>query len=147
MTANTFESYGAALLRISLGIVFLAHSAYLKLVVFSLPGTADFFVSIGLPALFAYLVFAAEVAGGVALILGYKTRMAAAALVPVALGATWVHADAGWLFTNPGGGWEYPLFLAIALAVQALIGSGAWALDAVKHTNRRSDDIQNAVSI
>lgn len=128
MTTNTSNHYGAMLLRISLGIVILAHSAYLKLVVFTLPGTAQFFTSIGLPGPLAYIVFTVEVIAGVALILGTYTRCAALALIPIALGATWAHFDAGWLFSNEGGGWEYPLFLSIALAVQALLGNGAYAL-------------------
>jgi putative oxidoreductase len=55
-----------------------------------------------------------------------NTRLAAAALLPVLAGATWVHWKNGWLFT--GGGWEYPLFLAVATVVQALVGDGAHAL-------------------
>ncbi len=128
MNANTSNNYGAMLLRISLGIVILAHSAYLKLVVFGLPGTAQFFTSIGLPSLLAYIVFTIEVICGIALVLGVCTRYAALALIPIALGATWAHFGAGWLFSNEGGGWEYPLFLSIALAVQALLGGGAYAL-------------------
>jgi putative oxidoreductase len=127
MNANTSNNYGAMLLRISLGIVILAHSAYLKLMVFTLPGTAQFFASIGLPGPFAYIVFIVEVITGVALIIGFYTRSAALALIPITLGATWAHFGAGWLFSNEGGGWEYPLFLTIALAVQALLGSGTYA--------------------
>ena len=119
---------GALLLRLALGTIFVAHSLYLKLVVFSLPGTAQFFESLGLPGLLAYLVFAGEAVGGMALLLGVFTRYAALALVPIALGATWVHLGAGWLFSNQGGGWEYPLFLALALVVQYLVGDGRLAL-------------------
>jgi len=120
--------YAALMLRIALGAMFLAHSLWLKLVVFTLPGTAQFFDSIGLPALLAYVVFAMETLGGIALILGLGARWVALALVPILLGATWAHAGNGWLFTNSGGGWEYPLFLTIAAAVQALLGDGAYAL-------------------
>jgi putative oxidoreductase len=130
--------YGALVLRVSLGVMFLAHSVYLKAVVFTLPGTAQFFQSIGLPGFLAYAVFAAEAAGGILLILGVKTRIVAALLVPVLIGATWAHAGNGWLFTNKDGGWEYPLFLAFATAAQALIGGGAFALtgDGVRHSSR-----------
>ena len=55
---------GAALLRVSLGAMFLAHSLVLKLLVFGLPGTAAYFGSIGLPPWTAYAVFAAEAVGG-----------------------------------------------------------------------------------
>lgn len=129
MDNRSLPDYGALVLRVTLGIMFLAHSVYLKAVVFTLPGTAQFFQSIGLPGPLAYVVFAAEAVGGVLLILGWRTRLVAAALVPVLLGATWAHWDAGWLFTNKGGGWEYPLFLSFAAAAQALLGSGAWALE------------------
>ena len=120
--------YAALLLRLALGVMFIAHGAYLKGVVFTLPGTAQFFESIGLPGFMAYVVFFMETAGGIALILGFHARIAAAALVPVLLGATWAHLGAGWLFTNQGGGWEYPLFLTVATGVQALLGGGAYAL-------------------
>jgi putative oxidoreductase len=120
--------FGALLLRVSLGVMFIAHSVYLKAVVFTLPGTAKFFESIGLPAPLAYATFAAEAIGGVLLIAGVKARWVALALVPVLAGATWAHAGSGWLFTNAGGGWEYPLFLTIAALAQALVGDGAYAL-------------------
>ncbi len=122
------EPIGALILRLSLGIVFIAHSMYLKLVVFTLPGTAQFFESIGFPGVLAYVVFVAEAAGGIALIAGAWTRVVALGLVPVALGATWTHFGAGWVFSNAGGGWEYPLFLVAALIVQFFIGGGALAL-------------------
>ncbi|HKJ16047.1 MAG TPA: DoxX family protein [Xanthomonadales bacterium] len=128
---------GALVLRLGLGIVFIAHSLYLKLVVFSLPGTAQFFESIGLPALLAYVVFVLESAGGIALLIGFRTRIVSIALLPVALGATWVHSEAGWLFTNDGGGWEYPLFLAVSLLTQSLIGDGALALK-LRHQRARA---------
>jgi putative oxidoreductase len=50
------------------------------------------------------------------------------ALIPILLGATWTHAGNGWLFSAEGGGWEYPLFLSVTAAVQALLGDGAFAL-------------------
>ena len=120
--------YAALVLRVSLGLMFIAHGVLLKLVVFSLPGTAQFFGSLGLPPALAYLVFAAEAIGGVALILGVQTRWVAAALIPVLLGATWVHAGNGWVFSNAGGGWEYPAFRIAASVVQILLGDGAHAL-------------------
>ncbi|MDP1520721.1 DoxX family protein [Porticoccus litoralis] len=129
---NTPTNYGTTLLRISLGVIYIAHSLYLKLVIFTLPGTAAFFESLGLPAFLAYATFAAEAIGGVALVLGYQARWAALALLPIALGATWAHSGAGWVFSNAGGGWEYPLFLAIATAVIALQGNGSLALQQEK---------------
>jgi putative oxidoreductase len=127
MNPSTPAAYATALLRVSLGVMFVAH-ALLKLLVFTLPGTAQFFGSLGLPGFLAYITFAAELAGGVLLILGVGTRWVALALVPFLLGATWAHAGNGWLFTAPNGGWEYPAFLTIATLVQALLGDGAYAL-------------------
>ena len=119
--------YATLLLRLSLGTMFVAH-ALLKLFVFTLPGTVQFFQSLGLPAALAYLTFAAELVGGVLLIAGLGTRWVAAALVPLLLGAAWVHLGNGWLFSAPKGGWEYPVFLAVAAMAQALLGDGALAL-------------------
>jgi putative oxidoreductase len=123
-----YEPYGPTLLRVALGVIFLAHSAYLKLVIFTLPGTVGFFASLGFPAILAYAVIAAEIVGGVALILGVLVRPTALVLAVISLGATWAHLGAGWLFTNEGGGWEYPLFLAVASVAQALMGPGALRL-------------------
>ena len=108
-------------------VAFIAH-ALLKYFVFTLPGTARFFASLGLPGFLGYATFAAELVGGILLIAGVKTRATSIALLPVLIGATWAHAGNGWLFTSPNGGWEYPAFWTIALVVQALLGDGAYAL-------------------
>ena len=120
---------GATITRIGLGAVLLAHSAWLKFFVFTLPGTAQYFASIGLPAFSAYAVFGIELVAGLALIAGWQTRLAALASVPVLLGATWAHAANGWLFTNANGGWEYPLLLAALAIAQVFLGPGAYALE------------------
>ncbi|MDH4110192.1 MAG: DoxX family protein [Gammaproteobacteria bacterium] len=127
MTTNDNAAWAALLLRVSLGIVFIAHGL-LKVFVFTLPGTMQFFASVGFPGWTAYLVAALEVGGGALLIAGLGTRWVSLAMVPVLLGATSVHFGAGWLFTNANGGWEYPAFLAAATVVQALLGPGAFAL-------------------
>jgi putative oxidoreductase len=122
--------YAALLLRVSLGALFLAHAG-LKFFVFTPAGTAKFFASVGMPAELAYLVIPAEVLAGVALILGLWTRAVALAATPILLGAIFtVHGAAGFFFTNPHGGWEYPAFWTVALLVQALLGDGAYALGA-----------------
>jgi putative oxidoreductase len=120
--------YAALLLRITLGLLFLAHAS-LKLFVFTPAGTAKFFGSVGLPSELAYVVIAAEVLAGIALVLGIWTRVVAIASAPILLGAIFaVHGAAGFFFSNPNGGWEYPAFWTIALIVQALLGDGAYAL-------------------
>lgn len=120
--------FGAFVLRVTLGVMFVAHSVILKLMVFGLPGTAKFFESLGLPGFLAYATFAAEAVGGILLILGVQTRLVALALIPVLLGAAWVHIGNGWVFSAKGGGWEYPVFLIATSVAVALLGDGAYAL-------------------
>lgn len=119
--------YAAFVLRAALGLMFIAH-ALLKYSVFTLPGTAKFFESLGLPGPLAYATFAAELIGGALILAGLGTRWVSLALVPVLLGATWAHAANGWLFTAPNGGWEYPAFLVVAAIAQSLLGDGRFAL-------------------
>ena len=130
MTRNetTSTAYGALLLRVSLGVMFIAHSLVLKWMTFTLAGTAQYFESIGLPAFLAYATFFAELIGGVLLVLGVQSRWVALALLPILLGATWVHIGNGWVFSAPGGGWEYPLYLIVLSVAQSLLGDGAHAL-------------------
>ena len=115
---------GDNLLRVALGIMFIAHSVVLKYFTFTLAGTAQYFASIGLPAFLAYVVFAVEAIGGVLLVLGIATRWVALALIPVLLGALWVHAGNGWVFNAPNGGWEYPVFLIVISLVVAAQNAG-----------------------
>ncbi|MCL4186926.1 MAG: DoxX family protein [Rhodobacteraceae bacterium] len=118
----------ATILRVAMGVLFIAHAA-LKLFVFTPAGTAGYFASLGLPGPLAYLVIAAELLGGIALILGVYSRWASLALLPVLLGSIYVpHGAAGFFFSNEGGGWEFPAFWAVTLVVQALLGDGAFAL-------------------
>ena len=124
--------YAALVLRISLGVLFVAHSL-LKWLVFTLPGAAGFFQSLGLPGWLAYVTTFVELAGGIALIAGVYTRHVALALIPILLGAIFtVHGANGWQFGNKGGGWEYPAFWSIALFVQFLMGDGAFTLRSQK---------------
>ena len=120
--------YGALLLRVSLGTMYLTHGIVLKWMTFGFDSTAKFFESIGLPGPLAYATIFAELIGGVMLILGIQSRWVALALSPILLGALWVHAGNGWVFTAQGGGWEYPLYLIVLSVVQALVGDGAHAL-------------------
>ncbi|NNE59714.1 MAG: DoxX family protein [Woeseia sp.] len=120
--------FATTLLRVSLGIMFIAHSYILKYKLYSLAGTAQYFESIGLPGISAYLVFWMELLGGVLLVLGFGTRWVAAALLPILVGALWVHAGNGWVFSNANGGWEYPLYLIVLCSVQAVLGDGAYSL-------------------
>ena len=130
--------YAALVLRVSLGVLLLAHGL-LKLLAFTLPGAAGYFQSIGLPGWVAYVVTFGELAGGVALIIGFYARYVALVFVPELLGTIFfVHGANGWLFANKGGGWEYPAFWAIALFVQFLLGDGKWALKGSVRSGSRS---------
>jgi putative oxidoreductase len=137
MNAERSKDYGIALLRISLGVMFIAHSVVLKHFTFTLPGTAGYFESIGLPGFLAYVVFGMEAVGGILLVLGVRTREVAAALIPILVGALWVHAGNGWVFSNAGGGWEYPLYLIVLSGAQVLLGEGAFALSHAPISSQR----------
>ncbi|OUR63580.1 LysR family transcriptional regulator [Colwellia sp. 39_35_sub15_T18] len=131
MTTQATAPYAVLILRIALGTMFIAH-ALLKILVFTPEGTVGYFASLGVPGWFAYPTMAIELIGGAMLILGIKTRPVSLALIPVLVGAmVLVHGAKGWLFTNEGGGWEYPLFLIAALIAQSLLGNGAITLKSI----------------
>lgn len=120
--------YAALLLRVTLGLGFLAHGLLLKVMTFGLSGTMGFFGSIGYPPVLGAVVAFAEVAAGLALIAGVWVRAVSLLSVPILLGATLQHLPNGWLFTAPGGGWEFPAMWTVLLLVQAGLGAGAHAL-------------------
>jgi putative oxidoreductase len=134
MNANSTE-YGALLLRVTLGVMFIAHGL-LKVMIFTMPGTVQFFQSLGLPGFLAYVTVAVELGAGALLIAGYQTRIVALASLPILLGAAWAHLPNGWVFSAANGGWEYPVFLAVAAIVQSLIGDGAYAISSVNAETR-----------
>jgi len=120
--------YAALVLRLAMGLLFIAHDA-VKLFVFTPAGVVGFFGKLGLPAPLAYATMTGELVGGVLLLLGVQTRWVALAFVPLMLGTiATVHGANGWMFTAPGGGWEYPAFWTVALLGLALLGDGAYAL-------------------
>ena len=122
-------SYAALLLRLSLGVLFLLHGLYLKVFVFGMAGASQGFAGMGLPAWFAWVVMLYETIRGIMLMLGIYVPLVAAFLGIHMLAATVIgHSANGWLFTNKGGGYEFPLFWAIACFALALLGAGAYAL-------------------
>jgi putative oxidoreductase len=128
MYRSELVPYAALLLRLALGALFLAHGL-LKLLVFKPSGTARYFRSLGLPGFVGYLTIAAELGGGTLLILGIATSLVSLALIPLILGTIFmVHGSKGWMFSNEGGGWEFPAFWAVSLLLQAMLGSGAFSL-------------------
>jgi putative oxidoreductase len=131
---RTTTPYAALLLRVTMGVMFLAHGLLLKVMTFGLAGTMGYFGSIGYPPVLGAVVAIAEIAGGLALIAGVWVRLVSLLLVPILLGATLQHLPAGWLFTAQGGGWEFPAFWTVALLVQAGLGAGAHALSPTRLT-------------
>lgn len=128
MFDHTAAPYGVFVLRVALGVMFIAHAG-LKIFVFTLAGTVGYFESIGLPGIMAYATIIAELVGGLALLLSLFTRQVALALIPLLAGTIlFVHGANGWAFANEGGGWEYPAFLIAALVAQSLLGDGAFSL-------------------
>ncbi|ONG45841.1 hypothetical protein BKE38_25945 [Pseudoroseomonas deserti] len=128
MTNDRSAALAALLLRLSLGVMFLAHGLYMKIMTFGLTGTMGFFGSLGYPPVLGAVVAIAETLAGIALVLGIWTRAVSLLAVPILIGATLQHAGNGWVFSNAGGGWEFPVFWIAALAVQALLGDGAYAV-------------------
>jgi putative oxidoreductase len=131
MIDNTMAPYGALLLRVSMGVLFILHGAYLKYFVFTMAGAGKFFASLGLPDWFAWVVMLYETIGGLALIFGVHARWVALFLGIHLLFAAYLgHAGNGWLFSNKDGGYEFPVFWAIACFALTLVGDGAHALKA-----------------
>lgn len=126
-TPSRTQSYAPLVLRLILGVMFLAHGLT-KLMVFTPAGTAGFFESVGFPSFLAYPVIAFEVVGGLFLIIGVFARWVAAIATVQLLAAASVHFGNGWSFTNANGGWEYPVFLAFTALALALMDDGAFAL-------------------
>lgn len=121
--------YAALLLRVGIGILFILHGFYLKVFVFTMAGASGYFSTLGLPEWFAWIVMLYETIGGLFLILGVYARPVAAILgVHLLVAAFLGHRDVGWLFSNEGGGYEFPVFWAVACFALALLGDGARAL-------------------
>lgn len=127
MTQKTSRDYSAVITRILFGTVLLSHGL-LKVFVFTIAGTVAFFESQGFPGILAYPIMFGEIAGGLAIIAGIYTRLAALLSLPILLGAVLVHAGNGWVFSNAGGGWEFPAFLSLIAVSVALHGNGVFAL-------------------
>ncbi|WP_341963807.1 DoxX family protein [Pseudomonas sp. RC10] len=127
MMDNRSGPYAALLLRLILGTMFLAHGLT-KLLVLTPAGTADLFQRVGFPGFLAYPIIAFEIGAGVMLILGIYARWIAAIAFMQLLVASTVHFGNGWSFSNPKGGWEYPVFLALTALALALLGDGIYVL-------------------
>ena len=103
MTEEKLSDIGKLILRVGLGIVFIAHGQ-LKVFVFGLPHAAEVFIGHGVPGWTAYPAAFIEIVGGTMLILGLGTRLAAPLLFCIGFGAGWVHIQNGWNYTSPPNG-------------------------------------------
>lgn len=122
------REYGLLVLRVVTGIAFALHG-WQKLSG-GIEGVGGFFGSLGIPAalFFAYVVTFVEFIGGIALILGFLTRIASGLLGIVMIVALFlVHLPNG--FFVGGGGYEYVLVLLSAVIALSLAGPGAFALE------------------
>jgi len=128
MSEQKTSAYAALVLRVAMGISFVAYGFILKVLTYGPSGTAAYFTSIGYPAALAYLVIAAEIGGGLMLLAGLWSRWVSLALIPIMIGATLEHVPNGWVFSVANGGWSYPAFWVATLVVQAFLGDGAFAL-------------------
>jgi putative oxidoreductase len=121
--------YGVFLLRVAIGVDWIVH-AFLK--TYRGMNTHEALLAKnGITPLLAWPTFSVEVIGGVAILLGWYTRQWAAFLLIFLSVVIWIKWPVGWLYSNTGGGWEYPLLWLVAQAALVLTGSGAFALQSV----------------
>jgi putative oxidoreductase len=121
-----YAPYGLFLLRVSLGFDWIVH-AFLK-VSRGMYTHEALLAKNGITPLLAWPTFSLEVIGGVAILLGWYTRQWATFLLIFLAVVVWIKWPVGWGYSNPGGGWEYPMLWLVAQAALALAGSGAFAL-------------------
>jgi putative oxidoreductase len=123
---TVYAPYGILLLRVAVGIDWIVH-ALLKTWRGMYTHEA-LLAKNGITPLLAWPTFSIELIGGCAILLGWYTRQWAAVLLIFLAVVVWIKWPVGWLYSNTGGGFEYPLLWLIAQAALVLAGSGAFAL-------------------
>jgi putative oxidoreductase len=146
---QTENDYELTLVRVVLGVVFLAHGAQKVLGWFGgygFQGTMRFMEHMGIPAAFAFLAIAAEFAGGLGLIFGLLSRVAAFGIgVEMMVAVAMVHGANGlfmnWAGNQKGEGFEFHLLALALLAVVLVRGAGALSLDRLIAGGQKRDEI------
>jgi putative oxidoreductase len=129
--------YGIFLLRVAIGVDWIVH-AFLK-TYRGMHTHEALLAKNGITPLLAWPTFSLEVIGGVAILLGWYTRQWAAFLLIFLSVVIWIKWPVGWLYSNAGGGWEYPLLWLVAQAALVLAGSGAFALQSIPRFKQTVD--------
>ncbi len=127
---SNLGSYGSTVLRLVVGIVFIAHG-WQKLFTMHIPGVAGFLtmLHIPLPGVSAVVLTCVELLGGLALVLGIVTRWAALLLAfDMLVAILAVHLKNGFFMPS---GYEYALTLLAACIALAMTGPGLASLDDV----------------
>jgi putative oxidoreductase len=123
------EAYGALILRVTLGVVFIAH-AYRLLFVWGPLDLAAFQRTYGLPfpsVTFWYAALAFGI-GGACLVLGVLVRWAALSIVPVLAVAAFALQGRPGMLVDRGGAVDPALIILMATLAQACLGPGAFTL-------------------
>ena len=151
----TDDSTATAILRLVLGVVFFAHGAQKMLGWFGgygFSGTMGFFTgAMHIPAPLAFLAIAAEFFGGLGLILGFLTRIAAFGIaVNMLVAIAKVHGPFGffmnWSGTQKGEGYEYHLLVLALTAFLMIRGAGAFSVDRALTAAERSGAAQRGLA-
>ena len=127
--ASGAEDTAVTLLRMAVGLIFMAHG-WGKVI--DVAGTAQNFASLGIPEphIMVYVAIAGEFVGGLGLLLGFLTRIAALGTMFTMLVAIMaVHMGHGLFAKN--GGWEYPLVLALVSLFFVTHGARVFSIDAL----------------
>ncbi|MCI4671756.1 MAG: DoxX family protein [Bacteroidia bacterium] len=118
-----------AILRIFIGLMFIAHGIGKVVLYGGISETVENFVHVKhFPAWSAYPSIFIEAIAGLMLVLGVKNRIAALSLMPITIGIIIYHFQFGWIFSKPNGGWEYPQFIFISLLTVFFIGEDKYSL-------------------
>jgi putative oxidoreductase len=123
---RVFAPYGIFVLRVAIGIDWIAHA--LRKTYRGMYTHKALLAKNGITSLFAWPTFSIELIGGFAILLGWYTRQWSALPLVFLAVVVWIKWPVGWLYSNPGGGWEYPLLWLMAQLALVLAGSGAFAL-------------------